>query len=233
MHIKAIGVVHSPFKEKFGTPRQACLVPKASGYIEFSSHIDPYKCLQGLEAFSHVWILFWFHNNTNLVYRPLVNPPRLAARQRVGVLASRSPLRPNPIGLSLVKIEKVAPPRLYLAGLDVVEGTPVLDIKPYIAAYDSVADSKNGWLEQVAAQKMPVEFSQEAAVKLAAHPNQLLRQIISDILGGDIRNRNDKRAQREGKQLGFYYDDLNIIFTVNNGVVQVRDLLPQINIACS
>jgi tRNA-Thr(GGU) m(6)t(6)A37 methyltransferase TsaA len=221
MNLEAIGIVHSPFKEKFGTPRQGSVAPHSRGYIEFDKRFDPYKSLQGLEEFSHVWVIFWFHNNSNLSYRPLVNPPRLAPSERVGTLASRSPLRPNPIGLSLVKIEKVAPPRLYLSGLDLVEGTPILDIKPYIAAYDSVPHSRSGWVDTIAEIKLEVEFSDEALKDLAGQRNPHLKQIIRDILASDIRNRNDKRLQRAGKQLGFYYDDWNVVFEVNDGVVLV------------
>ena len=221
MNVETIGIVHSCFKEKFGTPRQGNLVAHSYGYIEFAERWDPYKCLLGLEEFSHVWVIFWFHENKNLSYRPTVNPPRLPTEQRIGALASRSPLRPNPIGLSLVKIEKVEAPRLYLSGLDLIDGTPVLDIKPYIHGYDSVADSRQGWLERVAAENLEVRFSDEAAACIMQHRNPHLQQIICDILRNDIRNRNDKRGKNAGKVLGFYYDDLNIVFQIIDGVVMV------------
>jgi tRNA-Thr(GGU) m(6)t(6)A37 methyltransferase TsaA len=223
MNIQAIGTVHSCFKEKFGTPRQGKVVAHSQAYIEFDARWDPYKCLQGLEGFSHLWVIFYFHDNKNLSYHPVISPPR-QPELRIGALASRTPLRPNPIGLSLVNIEKVAAPRVYISGIDVIEGTPVLDIKPYIHSYDSVEDSRQGWLEGLTRTELPVIFSAEAANQINRHRNPHLRHIIVAILSNDIRNRNDKRKKREGKQLGFYYDDCNVVFQVIGGTAQVLRL---------
>jgi tRNA-Thr(GGU) m(6)t(6)A37 methyltransferase TsaA len=221
MNLEILGTVHSCFKEKFGTPRQGSLVPHSFGYIEIHKKWEPDKCLKGLEEFSHAWVLFWFHKNTNLAYRPIISPPRLPASQRIGALASRSPLRPNPIGLSLVKIEKVKGSRLYISGLDLIEGTPVLDIKPYIHDYDSVPESHSGWTQKVAETKIPVSFTPKALEQIAKHPNVHLQESIAHILGSDIRNRSDKRAKNSEKVFGFFFDDLNVVFQVNSDDLQV------------
>jgi tRNA-Thr(GGU) m(6)t(6)A37 methyltransferase TsaA len=211
IEMESIGVLHSCFKAKFGTPRQSQIVKNSTGYIEIHKKWEPLKCLKGLDSFSHAWVLFWFHENKNLSYRPIVRPPRLG-RKGVGALATRSPLRPNPIGLSLVKIDRVVGDRIYISGVDIIEGTPVFDIKPYIHEYDSVQNSSCGWLEDVTSTHIEVEFLERAIEDISsiAYPN--LQKNIEDILKTDIRNRNDKSLKNEGKALGFYFEDLNVVF---------------------
>lgn len=228
MQLEKLGTVHSCFKEKFGTPRQAKLVKDARGYIEVDQKWEPEKCLKGLEDFSHAWVLFWFHANKNSLYRPVIRPPRLALK-RVGALASRSPMRPNPIGLSLVKIDKVEGARIYISGLDIIDNTPVLDIKPYIHSYDSVATSSSAWVDSLEDAQLEVEFTEQALTQIHAHPNPDLQQAIRDILQSDIRNRNDKREKREAKQLGFYFEDLNIVFRVLDRKATVLYIEPSHN----
>jgi tRNA-Thr(GGU) m(6)t(6)A37 methyltransferase TsaA len=218
MNLEQIGTVHSCFKVKFGTPRQGALASHSRGYVELDKKWEPEKSLKNLEDFSHAWILFWFHDNKNLVYRPVVRPPRL--QKRVGVLASRTPLRPNPIGLSLVKIDKVVGSRLYISGIDMIDGTPVIDIKPYIHAYDSVEGSSAGWVDTLEPHALDVQFSEEALQQIEASEHMNLRETITDILSSDIRNRNDRSAKNEGKRLGFYYEDLNVVFqTIGSSVL--------------
>ncbi len=209
--VEAIGITHSCFKVKFGTPRQSQIAKNSQAYIEIFTKWEPSKCLKGLENFSHAWILFWFHDNKNLIYKPIVRPPRLG-RKGIGALATRSPLRPNPIGLSLVKIEKVEKNRIYFSGVDIIEGTPVIDIKPYIHQYDYTSHSKSGWLENIESENLQVEFSQEALEKIKELPHAHLKKNIEDILKSDIRNRNDKNPEKSKKILGFYYENLNILF---------------------
>ncbi len=224
-----IGFVKSCFKEKFGTPRQGNLAPFTRGYIEINKEWDPHKALMGIEAFSHAWVIFCFHDNSAHQYKPLVSPPRLGGK-RLGVFATRAPMRPNPIGLTLVKIDKIEGGRLYISGLDIVEGTPVLDIKPYIHRYDSVADSKEGWLadEQLdeTSDSIAVVFSEEALAQVQKHPDPMLHTTICHILQTDIRNRNDKREKNEGKTLGFFYDDINVVFCVREKTAQVLRIEP-------
>ena len=136
MLLRCVGEVVSPFLKRMGTPRQGALVPHARGYIQMKSSVAPLETLSGIEAYSHAWVLFWFHANTDcqtLSVKTKVRPPR-AGGIKVGSMATRSPHRPNPIGLSLVKVVGIdeKKKRLYIAGLDLVNGTPVYDIKPCV-----------------------------------------------------------------------------------------------------
>ncbi len=223
MQIEKIGTVYSCFKEKFGTPRQGSVVEHSRGYIEIDKKWEPQQSLKGLEAFSHIWVLFYFHSNTNLSFKPVIRPPRLE-KERLGLFATRSPLRPNPIGLSLVKLDRIEGVKVYISGLDIIEGTPVLDIKPYIHSYDSVENSRDGWLEQLRSDKLEVEFSKEAEEVIQRHPYPNLRQTLCEILCNDIRNRSDKRPQNSEKHLGFYFADLNVIFQVHQQSVLVTKI---------
>ncbi len=221
MQLHPIGILHSCFKAKFGTPRQGKVAPQTQGYIEIHKAWDPQNSMRELAGFSHVWVMFWFHDNKNLGYLATTKPPRLGGRA-VGVFATRSPLRPNPLGLSLVKIERIEGARLHVSGIDIIDGTPVIDIKPYIHSYDSVEGSRSGWLEEVTEPKLDVDFSDDAIKVMASHPNPHLQEILTEILASDIRNRSDKREIRAGKRLGFYFEDLNVVFRVLEGGVVVE-----------
>jgi len=143
LSIKPIGVVHSPFKERVDAPRQPTAARDVEGRIEL---FDGYNFEQGLEdlaSFNFIWIVFWFHLNTT--WKPKVSPPRSAFRR--GVFATRSPYRPNPIGLSVVELKKIEGLTLHVKSLDILDGTPVLDLKPYVPYVDSVPDASNGWLD--------------------------------------------------------------------------------------
>lgn len=159
-----IGIIHSCFKEKFGTPRQSGLIPEAKAILKLFegwsslSNQNIEDSIRSLEGFSHLWLLFVFHANEidsatqRPLWNPLVRPPRLGGAKKVGVFASRSPHRPNPIGLSVVGLEKIEHhPKsgilLHLSGIDFTDGTPVLDIKPYLPYADSIPHAKAGWFE--------------------------------------------------------------------------------------
>ena len=139
-----VGIIHSPYKEKFGIPRQSSLVRAARAQLELFAPYNHPDAVRGLEAFSHIWIQFVFHQTAARGWTPLVRPPRLGGNARVGVFASRSTHRPNPIGLSLVElagIDYTGGLKLNLTGADLVDGTPVLDIKPYIPFVESRPDA--------------------------------------------------------------------------------------------
>jgi tRNA-Thr(GGU) m(6)t(6)A37 methyltransferase TsaA len=145
-----IGIIHSPFREKFGVPRQPALAPAARARLQLLPPYDHPDCVRGLEAFSHVWISFVFHQTAERGWSPLVRPPRLGGNTRVGVFASRSSHRPNPLGLSLVELLGVDlrdGVSLILGGADLVDGTPVLDIKPYIPFVESHPDARSGFVD--------------------------------------------------------------------------------------
>lgn len=142
-----IGVVQSCFAEKFGTPKQGRISPNSRAVIKLSEHLDAPAMLDGLQAFSHIWLLWVFHANSNRASLKKVRPPRLAG-EKAGVFASRSPHRPNPIGLSAVRLDKIEGSILHISGVDLISGTPVLDIKPYIPEWDSLPEASDGWLSQ-------------------------------------------------------------------------------------
>ena len=154
--MKPIGVVESCFGEKFGTPRQSGIVESARGRIVFSDEVDDEAC-RGLEEFSHLWLVFLFDQVDEEEARWLVRPPRLGGNEKKGVFATRSPFRPNRIGLSLVKFESVGVGSLEVSGLDLVDGTPILDVKPYLPYVESVPDAKGGFAE-TAPVRMEVVF---------------------------------------------------------------------------
>ena len=154
--MKPIGVVESCFGEKFGTPRQSGIVESARGRIVFSDEVDDEAC-RGLEEFSHLWLVFLFDQVDEEEARWLVRPPRLGGNEKKGVFATRSPFRPNRIGLSLVKFESIGEGSLEVSGLDLVDGTPILDVKPYLPYVESVPDAKGGFAE-TAPVRMEVVF---------------------------------------------------------------------------
>jgi len=154
--MKPIGVVESCFGEKFGTPRQSGMVESACGRIVFSDEVGDEAC-RGLEEFSHLWLVFLFDQVDEEEARWLVRPPRLGGNKKKGVFATRSPFRPNRIGLSLVKFESVGVGSLEVSGLDLVDGTPILDVKPYLPYVESVPDAKGGFAE-AAPVRMEVVF---------------------------------------------------------------------------
>ncbi|MDE2237666.1 MAG: tRNA (N6-threonylcarbamoyladenosine(37)-N6)-methyltransferase TrmO, partial [Elusimicrobia bacterium] len=156
--VRAIGAIESCFREKFGAPRQPRLVPASRARLRIKLEFIPEQSLKGLAGFSHVWLLAYFHLNTNKRFLSTVHPPRLKGKT-VGVFASRSPHRPSPIGLSLARLLAVEGDTLELAEIDLIDGTPIVDVKPYIPAYDCVAEALPGWTERADARELKVEFA--------------------------------------------------------------------------
>lgn len=185
-----IGFIESCYKEKFGVPRQPGLVESATAWLRLRPDLQPEQSLAGLEGFSHVWLLFVFHQNVVSRFHAKVHPPRLQGKP-MGLFATRTPHRPNPIGLSLVSLLKVEKDGLELGGIDLVDGTPILDIKPYIPEIEAKPQARAGWSGQVQASPIEVEFSQEAEEKLNQWQSQAreadLRKIIIETLRLDPR----------------------------------------------
>ncbi|MFT8212275.1 MAG: tRNA (N6-threonylcarbamoyladenosine(37)-N6)-methyltransferase TrmO [Symbiopectobacterium sp.] len=172
-HFDQIGVIRSPYKEKFAVPRQPGLIEGGDGELHLLPPYHQPEAVRGLEDFSHIWILFVFHHTMEQGGRPTVRPPRLDGNARMGVFATRSTFRPNPIGMSLVKLKGVrtAGDRviLQLGSLDLVDGTPVVDIKPYLPFAESVPDAIGGSAQLAPNTTMPVHFSALAEQQLAQH----------------------------------------------------------------
>ena len=167
-----VAVVKSCFKTKFGIPRQPGLVPEASGEIVLLPPFNQPNAVRGLEEFSHIWVLFIFHQTIREHWKATVRPPRLGGDKRIGVFASRAPFRPNPVGLSVLKLNEVVcrngKVSLLVDGLDMVDGTPVIDIKPYVPYADSIPDARGSFAQTAPdANAMPVEFSSQAAMQCA------------------------------------------------------------------
>ncbi|QIC71622.1 tRNA (N6-threonylcarbamoyladenosine(37)-N6)-methyltransferase TrmO [Acinetobacter indicus] len=172
-----IGIMKSPYKEKFGIPRQPNLV-QVESYIDMLEPYNDLLAFEGIEAFSHLWLLWQFHDNKNqqqTKFRAQVRPPRLGGNQKIGVFATRSMYRPSPVGLSVVQLKQVKKVgkavRVYVTGSDLLDGTPILDIKPYIQYSDAVMEAQSGYAQDEPERKQVV-WTEQAAVQ----KQQLLQQ---------------------------------------------------------
>jgi len=188
-NVSPIGFVRSCFKEKFAIPRQPQLAPAARGVLELVAPFDQGDAVQGLEQVSHVWLLFLFHLALEDKPRLKVRPPRLGGNQSMGVFATRATHRPNGIGQSVVKLDKVEAGRLWLSGIDLLDGTPVLDIKPYVPYADSVAGATNQ-IASAAPELIPVNWEPAALKQAHEHGLRLqepLIELIEQCLAQDPR----------------------------------------------
>lgn len=221
--MKTIGHIENLFTEKFGIPRQSGLVGVLSRIVLADEFRNP-DVYRGLEDYSHVWLIWEFSANKEVPFSPTVRPPRLGGNTRMGVFATRSPYRPNKMGLSCVKIEKIElhtpdGPILWVSGADLMNGTPILDIKPYLPHSDSIPNAKGGFSTQVAWQTLQVEIPEHL---LAAIPQEQ-RESIIQLLSQDPRPayQNDPT-----KVYGVTYSNLNIRFTVTEGKLIVTNIQP-------
>ncbi|QHI68620.1 tRNA (N6-threonylcarbamoyladenosine(37)-N6)-methyltransferase TrmO [Tichowtungia aerotolerans] len=182
MNIEPIGIIHSCFEEKFGIPRQAGLIKSATAALELLPPYNVQEALRGIEEFSHLWIVFAFHESITTTFQPTVRPPRLGGNTRIGVFATRSPFRPNPIGLSVVELKHVTGTTLQLSGGDFLDGTPVLDIKPYIPYADSIPNANGAFANAAPLPENTVIFQPEADAvfqTLEKEQQQLIRDVLS------------------------------------------------------
>lgn len=170
-----IGIITSPLKEKFGIPRQSGLVPEIRSTLVFSPPYNRPEAVAGLEGYSHVWIQFVFHQAIRDEWQPMVRPPRLGGNERVGVFASRSPFRPNAIGLSVARLDGINVGEnsvtLQLSGLDLVDGTPVLDVKPYEVYSDSIPQARSGFASTAPEKRLEVQFTPKALAQVRSRPD--------------------------------------------------------------
>lgn len=197
-----IGTIHSCFKEKFGIPRQSGLVPEATASLEIHAPYNREEAFRGVAAFSHIWVLFLFHGIARGPWRPTVRPPRLGGNQRMGVFATRSGFRPNPIGLSAVRLAGLSREAgrlmLHIAGGDFLDQTPVLDIKPYLPYADSLPCAVDGFAPAVPPrQPIEVVFSPaaEAACRRLAARLPRLKALVTAMLQADPRPGYDQAKQ--------------------------------------
>jgi tRNA-Thr(GGU) m(6)t(6)A37 methyltransferase TsaA len=226
--MQPVGVVRSCFGEKFGIPRQPGLVPAAEATVELLAPANQPEAVRGLEGFSHLWLVFVFHACPEGNWHPTVRPPRLGGNERVGVFASRSPFRPNRIGLSLVKLEEVILDgnrvALRVSGADLLDGTPVLDIKPYIPYAEAVPDAVAGFAPEPPDAPLTVRFSKEAEAALASRPDlPRLREIVEQVLALDPRPAT---RREDGRVFGFRLYDFDVRWRVAGTEAEVLALAP-------
>ncbi|WP_172561972.1 tRNA (N6-threonylcarbamoyladenosine(37)-N6)-methyltransferase TrmO [Vibrio furnissii] len=225
MHtIDPIAVIESPYQEKFAVPRQPRLVPSARARVKLLGEINCPEAVRGIEQFSHLWLLFLFDQNLQAGWKPTVRPPRLGGNERIGVLASRSTFRPNGIGMSAVTLRGVSKQgdQIYLdlGSVDLVNGTPIIDIKPYIPYADAIADAQGGYAE-AEPELAQVTFSPAALEMLHRSPHGVEQQaVIHEVLAQDPRPAY-KKNKPDMKEYAVNLYDLNVKFTVNGNLVTV------------
>ncbi len=215
--IKPIGRIYTVFPEKFGIPRQSGIVDTPGTIVLDEPYNDP-NAIRGLEDFSYVWILWQVSGvlEEGAQWSPTVRPPRLGGNRRVGVFATRSPYHPNAIGLSCLKLEGIEEskdgPLIHVSGADIMDGTPIYDIKPYVTAGDCRPDAKNGFVDTIENDRLEVAFAD--GIDLPATDTKAIKELIAC----DPRPRYQSAADRE---YGMRYKGWNIKFTVNEGLASV------------
>ncbi len=230
LHLSPIALVHSPYKEKFATPRQAGLTSSVKATIEFLPEYCTAESVRGLDGFSHIWLLFVFHQHIDQGWNPTVRPPRLGGNRRVGVFASRSPFRPNPIGLSAVKLldihNQTNTLTLDVQGADLIDGTPIIDIKPYIPYADSIPDALSGFAVNRPQSGLEIIFSEKTRDQLIEFSCQVpqLEILIRETLSLDPRPAY--RHQGDDRHVyGCRLDRFNICWQVVGTRVIVSDIV--------
>lgn len=219
-YIEPIAHIRTNFPEKFGIPRQSGLVGELTGKIVFEKKYRRFEAVRGLEDFSHIWLLWRFTDGVSDEFRPTVRPPRLGGNDRIGVFATRSPFRPNKIGLSCVKLEHIDlsaadAPVIYVSGIDMLDNTPIIDIKPYIPVADMHPDAKEGYTEETRKHTLDVVFENETDKNI---PDDVRFAVIGIL-------KNDPRpgyAADPTREYGFVYSGYNIVFCSDGKTVFVK-----------
>lgn len=223
MECTVIARIENDFRTKFGVPRQSGLAPSAQSVIVFEPQYRNAEALRGLDGYTHLWLLWDFSeaHRDGEGWSPTVRPPRLGGNQRMGVWATRSPFRPNPIGLSSVRIERIelaSPqgPRIFVSGADLMNGTPILDIKPYLPFTDSHPDAKGGFAEVVNREVKPMQVVLSNDVMAKLDPIQ--QNALCEVLSQDPRPHYQHDAERI---YTMEYAGLEVRFRVSDDVVRV------------
>lgn len=218
-----IARIHTDFPEKFGIPRQSGLIDSLKGTIVFEPEYRNPDAIRGLDGFSHIWIIWEFSRAIRSTWSPMVKPPRLGGNKRMGVFATRSPFRPNPIGLSSVRLETIEihselGPILHVAGADLMDGTPIYDIKPYLSYTDNHPDALNGFADDYKYYTLKVVFPQELLDLIPKDKQEALIGVLS----------NDPRPsyQNDPERIyGVTYVDYNIRFKVQEEILTVCEVI--------
>lgn len=219
---KPIAILHSPYQEKFGVPRQPNLVPQGKGEIHLLHPFNHPDCVRGLEQFSHLWLIFIFSQTAKQGWHNMVRPPRLGGNQKVGVFASRSTFRPNPIGLSAVELHDIVIKNgqviLKLGSVDIVDQTPIIDIKPYIPYSDSYPSADGGYANVRPNTQLSVNFTPLADAQLTLLPE--VKELITQVVAQDPRPAYKKNSDKH-KIFGIKLHHLNINFSVEQSIATI------------
>lgn len=224
MELKTIAHIHTDFPEKFGLPRQSGLIEELKGYIVFEKEFRNPEALRGIEGYDYLWLLWGFEVKEDDTFKATVRPPRLGGNERMGVFATRSPFRPNHIGLSSVRltgleITKESGPVLYVSGIDMRDDTPIYDIKPYLSYTDSHEGARSGFTDDTTFVPLLVDFPKDLLNKL---PEEKRAGVLA-VLKGDIRPSYHKR--KTGKEeYGLSYAGFNISFTTEENTLTVTEV---------
>ena len=225
-----IGKISTPYQEKFAIPRQPGLVSSALGCITLTSTENHQEMVRGLSEFSHLWLLFIFHANKQQGWKPLVKPPRLGGNKKVGVLATRSTFRPNPLGMSVVKLERIEiinnTVKIFVSGVDLLNQTPIVDIKPYIPYSDSVPNASASFAQTEPEQQLIITYSHRAEQQVIEYQKDFpeLLTLINQVLAQDPRPAYKKKV-KDNTDYGMALYTLNIRWRlVSTDTVEVFEL---------
>jgi tRNA-Thr(GGU) m(6)t(6)A37 methyltransferase TsaA len=224
MSMKVIAHIHTDFPTKFGIPRQSGIVEELKATIVFEPEYRNPEAFRGIEGFSHIWIIWAFSETMRDTWSPMVRPPRLGGIKRMGVFATRSPFRPNAIGLSCVRLEKVElytelGPVLHVSGADLMDLTPIYDIKPYLPYTDSHPEASGGFADPVKDYALEVIFPEQWLVMI---PEER-RDALMGVLAHDPRPAYQKDPERI---YGFEFSGFDVRFTVKDNVLTIYEILP-------
>lgn len=228
-HINTIATISTPFKQKFAVPRQAKL-SSAKGVISFTNDFDDINMLKGIEGYSHLWLLFVFHQTMERGWKSTVKAPRLGGNATMGVFATRSTHRPNAIGMSAVKnngIQAVdGKQKLVVEGIDLVDGTPIVDIKPYLPYADSIQNATDSLHQMRPIPQRPVEFCDAIATQLsqARAQHSDFEHVVREVLAQDPRPAYRQNIESDDKTYKVTLYNLDIGFVVSDGIVVVTQI---------
>lgn len=216
MNIEPIAFAENDFTEKFGIPRQCGLTSLPTKITLLPEFADP-NALRGLEEFTHIWLIWGFSEAQNKGFSPTVRPPRLGGNVRMGVFATRSPFRPNSLGLSVVKIEDISPSTITVTGADLLNGTPIYDIKPYLPYADSIPDASDGWALTEKGAILSVDFPEELRNLIPESKRSGLIELLTQ----------DPRPQYQDSPERVYtmaFGKNQVSFRVNGGTLTVTEI---------
>lgn len=217
--MKPIARIYTDFPDKFGIPRQSGIVKELKGRVVFEPPYRDYRAVKELSEYSHIWLLWLFSRSERDEWSPTVRPPRLGGNTRVGVFATRSPYRPNPIGMSAVKLDRVVldeslGPVLEVSGIDIVDGTPILDIKPYLTFADSYPNAVCGFADRL--------YGQQLAVIIPESISKTIPDDLTDALKGILAEDPRPRYQNDPERVyGFAFGKYEVKFKVDGEILTV------------